>query len=327
MTGAAGPAASASSDSAAAADTIRIASRPGGYGRGSPRALAFFALVFSLAGSFTRAQSGPGPLVGGASLYQVKRGDSLTLLGARFGVDPRLLARANGLSPQARLSVGQSLRMENRHVVPDAGDGIVVNIPQRLLFFFHDGALAAWYPVALGRPDWQTPTGRFEVVSRRRRPTWHVPPSIQEEMRRHGEPVRAVVPPGPQNPLGEHWIGLSGSFCGIHGTNAPASIYSFRTHGCIRLHPDDAADLFARVSIGTPVEIAYEPVLLRRQPDGAVFLEVNPDIYGRAGDLRALFEAAAARQNILDIVDPARAEAVLADRAGIAERIDRARPE
>lgn len=325
MTGAAGPA--VSSDSAAPGDTIRIASRPRAYGRGSPRALAFFALVFSLAGSFTRAQSGPGPLVGGPCLYQVKRGDSLTLLGARFGVGPRVLARANGLSPQARLSMGQSLRVENRHIVPDAGDGIVVNIPQRLLFFFHEGALAAWYPVALGRPDWQTPTGRFEVVSRRRRPAWHVPPSIQEEMRRKGEPVRTVVPPGPQNPLGEHWIGLSGSSCGIHGTNAPASIYSFRTHGCIRLHPDDAADLFARVSIGTPVEIAYEPVLLRRQPDGAVFLEVNPDIYGRAADLRALFEAAAARQDILDIVDPARAEAVLADRSGIAERIDRARPE
>jgi L,D-transpeptidase ErfK/SrfK len=327
VTGAAGPAAFAFSDSAAAADTLRIASRPGGYGRGSPRALAFFALVLSLAGSFTRAQSGPGPLVGGPSLYQVKRGDSLTLLGARFGVDTRLLARANGLSPQARLSVGQSLRLENRHVVPDAGDGIIVNIPQRLLFFFHDGALAAWYPVALGRPDWQTPTGRFEVVSLRRRPTWHVPPSIQEEMRRQGKPVQTVVPPGPQNPLGKQWIGLSASFCGIHGTNAPASIYSFRTHGCIRLHPDDAADLFARVSIGTPVEIAYEPVLLRRQPDGAVFLEVNPDIYGRAADLRALFEAAASRQHVLDIVDPARVDAVLADRAGIAERIDRARPE
>jgi L,D-transpeptidase ErfK/SrfK len=325
VTGAAGPA--ATSDSAAPTDTIRIASRPRAYGRGSPRALAFFALVLSLAGSFTQAQSGPGPLVGGSSLYQIKRGDSLTLLGARFGVDPRLLARANGLSPQARLSIGQSLRVQNRHIVPDAGDGILINIPQRLLFFFHEGALAAWYPVALGRPDWQTPTGRFEVVSRRRRPTWHVPPSIQEEMRRHGGPVRTVVPPGPQNPLGEHWIGLSGSSCGIHGTNVPASIYSFRTHGCIRLHPDDAADLFARVSIGTPVEIAYEPVLLARQPDGAVFLEINSDTYGRAGSLRALFEAAAARRNVLDIVDPARVEAVLADRAGIAERIDHARPE
>jgi L,D-transpeptidase ErfK/SrfK len=327
VTEAAGPAAAAPSDSAAPAPTIRFASRPGVHGGGGPRALASFALLLSLAGSFTRAQNGPGPLVGGLSVYQVKRGDSLALLGARFGVDPRLLARANGLSPQARLSIGQSLRVENRRVVPDAGDGILVNIPQRLLFFFHDGALAAWYPVALGRPDWQTPTGRFEVVSRRSRPTWHVPQSIQEEMRRQGEPVRTVVPPGPQNPLGEHWIGLSGSFCGIHGTNAPASIYSFRTHGCIRLHPDDVADLFTRVSIGSKVEIAYEPVLLARGSDGEVFLEVNADIYGRAGNLRTLFETAAARQQVLEIVDPARVEAVLEERAGIALRIDRSRPE
>lgn len=264
------------------------------------------------------------PVVGGDFPYTVKRGDSLALIGARFAVDPGRLARDNGLAPPAWLSIAQRLRVENRHVVPRVvREGVVINVPQRLLFFFREGALLAWFPVALGRRDWQTPTGLFQVASKRRKPTWHVPPSIQEEMRRKGEAVRTVVLPGPENPLGEYWIGLSGSFCGIHGTNAPSSIYTFRTHGCVRLHPDDVADLFSRVSIGTPVEVIYEPVLLARQPDGAVFLEVNPDIYGRTGSLRAAFDGLAAREALASLVDAARVDDLLARHEGIALKVSR----
>ena len=265
-----------------------------------------------------------GSVVGGDSLYVVRAGDSLTLVGARFGVDSRRLAQDNGLVPTARLSVGQSLRVENRHVVPPAvREGVVINVPQRLLFFFREGSLEAWYPVALGRPDWKTPAGLFEVASKRRHPTWRVPASIQAEMRREGKPVRTTVPPGPANPLGDYWIGLSGSLCGIHGTNAPSSIYGFRTHGCIRLRPEDIADLFSRVSIGTTVEIVYEPVLLARQPDGSVFLEVDADVYRRVGDLDAEVKALAARDGLIAVLDPARVAAVLALRDGVAARVDR----
>jgi L,D-transpeptidase ErfK/SrfK len=112
-----------------------------------------------------------GPLVGGEFLYTARRGDSLALVGARFGVDAGRLARDTGLSPTARLSVGQRLQVENRHAVPGVvREGVVINVPQRLLFFFREGALEAWYPIAAGRRDWQTPTGLFEVASKRHRP-------------------------------------------------------------------------------------------------------------------------------------------------------------
>ena len=71
---------------------------------------------------------------------------------------------------------------------------------------------------------------------------WIVPESIQEEMRREGKDVLTRVPPGPDNPLGRHWIGLSIGGIGIHGTIAPSSVYHFRSHGCIRLHPDDVEE-------------------------------------------------------------------------------------
>jgi L,D-transpeptidase ErfK/SrfK len=285
----------------------------------------FLAIPLLLAGSWMPPESAStNRLLGREFLYVVRPGDSLALVGARFGVDAGRLARSNGIPRGARLPIGRSLQVDNRRIVPDAvGEGIVINVPQRLLFFFRNGELAAWYPVALGRRDWQTPTGLFAVASKRHKPTWHVPPSIQREMRQQGEPVRTEVPPGPGNPLGEFFIGLSGSMCGIHGTNAPSSIYSFRTHGCIRLHPDDVADLFSRVTIGTPVEIIYEPVLLARQRDGAFYLEVNPDVYARAGSLRNVFDALASRDSLSDAVDPARVDAILAAAEGLAARIDR----
>jgi L,D-transpeptidase ErfK/SrfK len=223
-------------------------------------------------------------VVGYESQYAVQRGDSLTGIGARFAVSAESLAARNALSARRKLFPGQVLRVDNRHVVPAVlENGILINVPQRLLFYFEDSRLASWYPVALGQPgSWQTPTGSYQVVTKERDPVWDVPVSIQREMRQKGERVREKVGPGPDNPLGEYWLGLSLTCCGIHSTNAPQSIYTFQTHGCIRLAPEDAADLFSRVSVGAPVEIVYETVLLAR--DGReLFVEVHPDVYGRAG--------------------------------------------
>jgi L,D-transpeptidase ErfK/SrfK len=279
------------------------------------------ALLF---GATLLAQTSEGRLVGGETPYTAKWGDSLARIAARFAVDAGVLARENGLPATARLGLGQHLRVASRHIVPFVLDeGILINVPQRLLFFFHEGTLAAWYPVGLGRPDWQTATGQFEVAAKEHEPTWDVPISIQKEMRRQGKPVRKKVPPGPDNPLGDYWIGLAGSPCGIHGTNAPESVYAFRTHGCVRLHPDDIADLFSRVSVGTPVWIAYEPVLLARREDGAIFLEVNRDVYRRTGNLRAAVDGMVAREGVLGILDPSRVTGVVAAREGVARRVDR----
>jgi L,D-transpeptidase ErfK/SrfK len=264
-----------------------------------------------------------GVLVGGEFSYTVKKGDSLASVGARLGVGSRTLARSNRLAPSARLRIGQILHVDNRHIVPfPLDDGILVNIPQRLLFLFQEGRLSAWYPVGLGRLEWPTPAGRSQVASLERHPTWHVPPSIQEEMSRRGKRVATRVAPGPTNPLGDYWIGLEGSGCGIHGTNAPASVYGFRTHGCVRLHPDDITDLFPRVSMGMAVRLVYEPILLARAADGAVFLEVNPDVYGRKGDPAAEVTALAQRQDLQSDLSPAAVERVIAEKEGLARRVD-----
>ena len=221
-------------------------------------------------------------IVGREFDYAVEKGDSLSAIGAKYGVGVKALAAQNGITNAAKLRPGQVLRVDNRHIVPGVlRDGILINLPQRLLFLFEDGRLVAWYPVAVGQPNWQTPTGSYKIITRETDPVWDVPVSIQREMRQKGERVRKKVPPGPDNPLGEYWMGLSATCCGIHSTNAPSSVYQFKTHGCVRMSPDDAEDLFHRVEVGIPVEIIYDPVLMARNPDGTTFMEVHPDIYRR----------------------------------------------
>jgi L,D-transpeptidase ErfK/SrfK len=158
-------------------------------------------------------------------------------------------------------------------------DGIVINIPQRMLFVAENGTVVAHYPVGLGLATWPTFIGPFTIAVKEVDPVWDVPPSIQEEMRRAGKPVLTRVPPGPRNPLGKHWLGLSVPGFGIHGTIAPTSVGKFATHGCIRMRADDVADLFARVDVGTQGMSIYEPVIVNVS-DEAVWVEAHRDAYG-----------------------------------------------
>lgn len=264
-----------------------------------------------------------GSAVTGATIeHVVQPGEHLGLISARYGVSWRLLAQANQIRDTDRLSPGQVVVVEARHIVPrELPDGIVINVPQRMLFHFAGGALRATYPVGLGRPSWPTPTGPFRVVDLQKDKTWCVPPSIQEEMRREGKPVLTEVPPGPTNPLGRHWIGLSLPGIGIHGTIAPSSVYSFGSHGCIRLHPDDVADLFAQVRIGTPGEIIYYPLLLAQLPDGRVFAEIHPDIYRRGFSPERAFERLISERGLTKAVDPGKLAAAIRARDGIARDV------
>ena len=195
----------------------------------------------------------------------------------------------------------------------------MINVPQRLLFAT-DGGVTRAMPIAVGRPDWRTAIGEFTVIDRREDPTWHVPPSILAEARRAGKTQAAIVPPGPHNPLGEYWLGLSLTGIGVHGTNAPTSIYQAVTHGCIRMNADDIAWLFERTAIGEVGEIVYEPILLA-SVDGDVLLESHRDIYARIPDANRLLRELAADAGLSDLIDWPRAEAVLAARAGIARSI------
>jgi len=264
--------------------------------------------------------AGQSRLTGDVRFHGVGRGDTLSTLGARFGVEPRTLAVDNGLAITDVLAAGSRLRIDNRHIVPDAlvAAPLVVNLPQRVAF--HRNATVTAIPVAVGRPQWATPRGSFTVVLREENPTWDVPRSILDEARRRGRTHPTRVPPGPDNPLGAFWLGLSSGSIGLHGTNAPSSIYSFASHGCVRLHPDDIAWLFPRVAVGDRVELIYEPVLLAAV-GAQVFLEVHRDPYQLAPATLERVRELALSQGLTDLVDWEAVRRVVRLRHGVARDV------
>src|SRR3984893_10075536 len=290
---------------------------------GCGRCLCGLLLAFICASPVRATELAPArALSGSESQYLVGQDDSLASIGSRFGVEASVLAQVNGLNPKARLQPGSTVWVDNRHIVPDGiKDGILINIPQRMLFFFNSGVLTAAYPVALGRPTWRTPQGDFTVVQTRSDPIWTVPKSIQREMAQQGKEVKTKVAPGPDNPLGGYWIGLSMPALGIHGTTAPRSIYRFRSHGCIRLQPADAAKLFPMVTVGNPVRIIYEPVLLAHLDDGRIFVEANPDIYGLAPHALDDLQALAVSSHISNMIDWQRVREGLERKDGLARDV------
>jgi len=261
------------------------------------------------------------PVVGGIFSYTVQPGDYLIKIGARFGAEATSLARDNGLKYEALLKPGQRLTVNNQHIVPEVRqDGLLINLPQRMLYYFRSSHLVAAYPVGLGKPSWPTPTGEFSVIDKTANKTWLIPKSIQEEMRREGQIVKTEVPPGPDNPLGKHWLGLSLSSIGIHGTIAPASVYHFQSHGCIRLHPDDIQALFAQIERGATGNIIYAPLLLT-ESNGQVFLEVHQDIYLNGNVSMKALEQQAQDVMLSNRIDWTRATYVLEQHEGIARDI------
>ncbi len=263
-------------------------------------------------------------IVGGEFDFVVAEGNSFTSIGSRFGESPKILARENGQQVTDRLKAGETIHIDNRHIVPlEASDLIEVNLPQRMLFHFECGRLSGAYPVAIGQPgkQWQTPIGWLSVIQMREDPTWRVPASIQREEEEQGKEVADEIEPGPNNPLGKYWIGLSFPVIGIHGTNHPISVYSYRTHGCVRLHPEDIEALFNAINLNDLGEIVYFPMMLAHLDDGRVFLESERDIYHKGkGGIEAV-RALAQANRIDDQIDWFRADEVANDEEGIARDV------
>lgn len=264
-------------------------------------------------------------VIGGRGEYVVRPGDNLTLVAARLGARLPQLWEENALDASAFLRVGQRLLVDNPHIAPAApvaaGAAVLVNIPQRMLFLYRDGALLGAYPVAVGRADWPTPEGETVIATRQRDKAWIVPRSIQDEMREHGQPVLTRVEPGPDNPLGAFWLGLDWPGYGIHGTNAPASVYGVRTHGCLRLQAEHIEAVFAQVVPGTPVRVIYAPVLLYVAPAGPIWLEAHPDAYGRGLDYPQLARALAVAAGVTDRINWNVAASVWSDQLGLARDV------
>jgi len=128
---------------------------------------------------------------------------------------------------------------------------VVVRTGERRLYLVLGNGAALRYPVAVGRPGKQW-FGQRAVDGKHVRPAWSPP----AEVKRDNPRLPNVIAGGsPSNPMGVAALTLSGGEYAIHGTNRPGSIGTYASYGCIRMHNHDIADLFDRVSVGTPVVV------------------------------------------------------------------------
>jgi L,D-transpeptidase ErfK/SrfK len=238
------------------------------------------------ASSFAAGNPVKGSIIGRRATRVVGNFESLLEIARQFGIGYRAITDANPGVDAFVPDPGSRIVLPTEWILPDAPirEGIVINIAEMRLFVFpHDVSRSvATFPIGIGDLGKDTPVGKFTVIEKIRNPAWHVPESI----RRERPDLPAVVPPGPDNPLGSHAIRLSDRSLLIHGTNRPWGIGMRSSRGCIRLYPEDIPELFHMVSRGTPVAIVNQPVKAAVEGN-RVYLEVHEyengeDLYGEA---------------------------------------------
>ncbi len=212
-------------------------------------------------------------IVGINTYYTVMQEDNFYALARRYNIGIIELISANpGMDPWVP-EPETVIKIPTIHILPEKSlrKDIVINLPELRLYYFQNEKVVMTFPIGIGREGWQTPVGKTKIIQKRKNPSWTPPQSIREE--NPGLPL--VVPPGPDNPMGEYALSLALSGIAIHGTNRPYGIGVRSSHGCIRMYPEDIEQLFDVVNIGTQVTIIDQSYVLGWKND-ILFLEVTP---------------------------------------------------
>jgi L,D-transpeptidase ErfK/SrfK len=207
-------------------------------------------------------------VVGTLQVITAGKDDTLSDIARRFNLGYEEIVSANpGIDPWLP-KAGTRIIIPTQFVLPDAPrQGVVINLAAMRLFYFPKTKpgkpqRVITHPVGIGRVEWKTPEGMTRVASKVENPSWIPTPSIRREHAKNGDPLPAVVPPGPDNPMGTHVLKLDWPSYAIHGTDKPPSIGLRGSHGCLRLYPEDIVHVYNNVPVGTPVRIVNQPRLL-----------------------------------------------------------------
>ncbi|WP_249220520.1 MULTISPECIES: L,D-transpeptidase LdtC [Leclercia] len=252
------------------------------------RWITFFALVATVALALpARANTWPLPAAGsrlvGENRFHVVEDDggSLEAIAKRYNVGFLALLQANpGVDPYVPRP-GSVLTIPLQTLLPDAPrTGIVINLAELRLYYYPPGKNEVTvYPIGIGQLDSNTltPTMVTTVSDKRANPTWTPTANIRARYKAQGIDLPAVVPAGPDNPMGHHAIRLAayGGVYLLHGTNADFGIGMRVSSGCIRLRDNDIETLFRVITPGTKVNIINTPIKASVEPDGRHLVEIH----------------------------------------------------
>jgi len=238
-------------------------------------------------------------VVGEPQVVFARDQDTLSDLAREYGLGYDEIVAANPEVDPWLPGENTPILLPTQYVLPNVPkEGVVLNIATKRLFYFPEVAdgeqqEVLTYPIGIGRVGWETPLGSTSVVSKAKDPQWWVPASVRREHAEMGDPLPAVVPPGPDNPLGTRVLKLDMPGYLIHGTNQPYGVGMRVSHGCVRLYPENIELLYAFVSVGEPVMIINEPYQIGQQ-DGVLYFEahapLDDDVVSPAERLQALLD-------------------------------------
>ena len=268
-------------------------------------------------------------VVGRPQSYRVKEKETLLDVARTAGLGFSEVQSANRSVDEWIPPKNHEVTIPTQWIVPHSHyRGLVINIPEMRLYLFPPDAkpgqvvTVKTYAIGIGTEQTPSPDGPFRVTAKDKNPTWYVPDSIYRTM---DPPRRRVVPPGPDNPLGEYRMRLSKGLYSIHGTDSPWSIGRLTTHGCIRLYPEDIGALYDAVPVGQLGQLVYQPIKFGER-DGQIYVEVHDDIYKRLGNLERSAFSLARRQRLLDRIDAERLRAAVREKKGMPVVVTRSTP-
>lgn len=261
------------------------------------RWLAFFTLAATFALALpAQANTWPLPppgsrLVGQNAVHVVEdNGGSLEAIAKKYNVGFLALLQANpGVDPYVPRP-GSVLTIPLQTLLPDAPrEGIVINLAELRLYYYQPGTNSVTvYPIGIGQlgGDTLTPTMVTTISDKRANPTWTPTANIRARYKANGIDLPAVVPAGPDNPMGHHAIRLAayGGVYLLHGTNADFGIGMRVSSGCIRLRDGDIETLFRQVTPGTKVNIINTPIKASVEPNGVHLVEVHQPLSEKIND-------------------------------------------
>ncbi|MGE0970957.1 L,D-transpeptidase LdtC [Klebsiella sp. WOUb02] len=225
----------------------------------------------------------PGSRLVGQNQFHVvqNNGGSLEAIAKKYNVGFLALLQANpGVDPYVPRA-GSVLTIPLQTLLPDAPrEGLVINLAELRLYYYPPGKNEVTiYPIGIGQlgGDTLTPTMVTTVSDKRANPTWTPTANIRARYKAMGIELPAVVPAGPDNPMGHHAIRLAayGGVYLLHGTNADFGIGMRVSSGCIRLRDNDIKTLFNKVTPGTRVNIINAPLKVSVEPNGSRLVEIH----------------------------------------------------
>lgn len=284
--------------------------------------IGIFFLFTSSASALVFSYSSDKTVIGFARSHTVKNNESLIEIARKFNLGYNEIVAANPKIDPFLPEAAISLIIPTSWILPDPSsyDGILINLSEMRLYYFfehEESTLVRTFPIGIGSEGNETPPGTFKIVEKIINPSWHVPESIRKEK----PELPAVIPPGPDNPLGSHALRLSRQDILIHGTDKPYGVGRTVSHGCIRMYPEDIPKLFLSVALNTKVTIIRQPVKVGVKHED-IYIEVHKDKFLKIN----YFDEAVRllrKKKLYDKIDKEKMIAALREKSGVPVYISR----